>query len=179
MGILHPDRVSRMVVCNTPHPWPRLSVDIALEAWRSWYTWLIAAPVLGRRLLESEWIARQYMRIGPGLPFSDEEAEIYTRSFREPARARATVELYRYYQRVAWEIVRGTWRRRRLLRPTLLLFGARDASLSTKLLPGYEAYADEMRVELADSGHFIVDEKPELVIPSARSWLSAAASERH
>jgi pimeloyl-ACP methyl ester carboxylesterase len=79
-----------------------------------------------------------------------------------------------------WEIVRGRWRRHRLLRPTLLLFGARDASLSTKLLPGYEAYADEMRVDLvADSGHFIVDEKPELVIASVRTWLSSAAGERH
>ncbi len=180
MGILHPDRVGRMVVCNAPHPWPRLSLDVTLEAWRSWYAWLIAAPGLGRRLLESEWIGRQYMRINAGLPFSDEEAEVYARSFREPARAEAIVELYRYYQRVVWEMVRGRWRRHRLLRPTLLLFGARDASLSTKLLPGYEAYADEMRVDLvADSGHFIVDEKPELVIASVRTWLSSAAGERH
>ena len=24
LGILHPDRIDRMVVCNAPHPWPRL-----------------------------------------------------------------------------------------------------------------------------------------------------------
>jgi pimeloyl-ACP methyl ester carboxylesterase len=172
VGILHPERVGRMVVLNAPHPWPRLSPSIAIEAWRSWYTWLIATPVIGRRVLESAWIARQYMRMSPGLPFSDEEAEIYSRSFREPARAQAVVELYRYYQRVVWEIVRGTWRSRRLSRPTLLLFGACDASLSSKLLPGYEPYADHMSVDLVrDCGHFIVDEKPDLVVGRTREWL--------
>jgi pimeloyl-ACP methyl ester carboxylesterase len=57
--------------------------------------------------------------------------------------------------------------------PTLLLFGARDRYVSTKLLPGYEPFADDMRVELVpDSGHFIVNEKPDLVIERTRAWLS-------
>jgi pimeloyl-ACP methyl ester carboxylesterase len=173
MGILHAERVDRMVVCNAPHPWPRLSLSLALESWRSWYTWLIATPGLGSRILRSEWIARKYIRLNAGLPFDHEEAEIYARSFQEPERAQAVVELYRYYQCTVWETARGRWRKHRLSRPTLLLFGERDVSLSTKLLPGYEPYADEMRVErVPDSGHFIVDEKPDLVIERAREWLA-------
>jgi pimeloyl-ACP methyl ester carboxylesterase len=173
MGILHADRVDRMVVCNAPHPWPRRSLSLARESWRSWYTWLIAMPVVGRRILMSAWISRQYIRSNAGLPFSDEEAAIYARSFREPERAQAVVELYRYYQRSVWESIRARWRSHRLSRPTLLLFGEGDVSLSTKLLPGYESHADDMRVELVpDSGHFIVDEKPDLVIERTREWLS-------
>src|SRR5436190_2469838 len=173
MGIRHSDRVERMVVCNAPHPWSRLSPRVVAELWRSWYTWLIATPVLGRRILQSEWIGRQYMRMNAALPFDAEEVEIYARSFREPARAQAAVELYRYYQRVVLDTVRGAWRSHRLSRPTLLLFGERDTSLSTRLLPGYESHADDMRVELIpDSGHFIVDEKPDLVIARTRDWLS-------
>jgi pimeloyl-ACP methyl ester carboxylesterase len=172
LGILHADRVDRMVVCNAPHPWSRLSPAIVAELWRSWYTWLIATPVIGRRVLETAWIARQYMSINAGLPFDAEESEIYARSFRDPARAQAVVKLYRYYQRVVLETVRGRWQSHRISAPTLLLFGERDASISTKLLPGYESHADEMRLELVpDSGHFIVDEKPELVTERARAWL--------
>jgi pimeloyl-ACP methyl ester carboxylesterase len=172
LGVLHADRVDRMVVCNAPHPWSRLSPRVLAELWRSWYAWLIAMPVIGRRILQTSWIARQYMRINAGLPFTDEEAEIYARSFRDPARAQAVVELYRYYQRVVLETVRGRWSGHRLSPPTLLLFGERDVSLSTRLLPGYEAHTDDMRVELVpDSGHFIVDEKPDLVIEQTREWL--------
>jgi pimeloyl-ACP methyl ester carboxylesterase len=162
-----------MVVCNAPHPWSRLSLRLVLELWRSWYTWLIAMPGLGRRVLTSGWIARQYMRLNADLPFSQDEAEMYMQSFREPARAQAVVELYRYYQRVAWQTARGSRAHDRLERPTLLLFGERDASLSTLLLPGYESHAADMRVDLVpDSGHFIVDEKPDLVIERTREWLS-------
>jgi pimeloyl-ACP methyl ester carboxylesterase len=177
LGILHADRVDRMVVCNAPHPWSPLSPRLLLELWRSWYTWLIAMPVIGRRVLQSAWIAQQYMRLNAKLPFDAEEMEIYARSFREPDRAQAVVELYRYYQRVVVESVRGRWRSHCLAAPTLLLFGEGDVSLSTKLLPGYESHADDMRVELVpDSGHFIVDERPDLVIERTREWLGGLAT---
>jgi len=174
LGILHASRVDRMVVCNAPHPWPRLSPSIAIEAWRSWYTWIIAAPVLGRWVLRQRWIASRYLGTGNvQVPFTDREIDAYAESFQDPARAQAVVELYRYYQRALREGVRGRWRQHRLTAPTLLLFGERDISLTPKLLPGYEPYTDDMRVELvSDSGHFVVDEKPELVIGRTREWLA-------
>src|SRR4051794_16049018 len=108
LGILRPDRIDRMVVCNAPHPWPRLSPRIAMEAWRSWYTWVIATPGLGRWVLRQQWIARRYLGgDNVGTPFTDEEMEMYSRSFQEPARAQAIVELYRYYQRALGEGIRG------------------------------------------------------------------------
>jgi pimeloyl-ACP methyl ester carboxylesterase len=177
LGILHASRVDRMVVCNAPHPWSRLSPRIAAESWRGWYTWAIATPGLGRRLLERRWIARHFLGSGNvGRPFTGEEIELYAESFQEPARAQAIVELYRYYQRVVSEGIRGRWRRERLASPTLLLFGERDRYITPKLLPGYEQNADDMRVELVpDSGHFIVEEKPDLVIERIREWLAAGA----
>ena len=97
-------------------------------------------------------------------------------AFGQPARADAIVELYRYYQRVVREGVSGRWRHERLTVPTLLLFGARDRYVSTKLLPGYEPFAEDMQLELVpDSGHFIIDEKPGLVIERTRDWLSRGA----
>jgi pimeloyl-ACP methyl ester carboxylesterase len=176
LGILHADRVDRMVVCNAPHPWSRLSPGLILELWRSWYTWVIATPGLGRVVLERPWIAGRVLGGGNvRTPFTDDEIQLYVDSFREPPRAEAIVNLYRYYQRAVREGVSGHWRHERLTAPTLLLFGARDRYISTKLLPGYEPFTDDMRVELVpDSGHFIVDEKPDLVIDRTREWLAGA-----
>jgi pimeloyl-ACP methyl ester carboxylesterase len=62
---------------------------------------------------------------------------------------------------------------KRLEAPTLLLFGERDLYVTPKALPGYERNAPEMELELVpDSGHFIVDEKPELVARRALAFLS-------
>jgi pimeloyl-ACP methyl ester carboxylesterase len=176
IGILHPERVERMVVLNSPHPWPQLAPALVLEAWHSWYTWVLAAPGIGRRSLEHGWIARNILTRGNvGTPFTNQETEMYVDSFREPPRADAVCQLYRYYQRAVREGLAQRWRDARLSVPTLLVFGERDRYVSPKLLPGYERHADDMRVELVpDSGHFVVNEKPELVVERVREFLAPA-----
>jgi pimeloyl-ACP methyl ester carboxylesterase len=166
--------MERMIVCNAPHPWPRLSPRLAAEAWRSWYTWVLAAPGLGRRSLEHGWLARSILTRGNvGVPFSDAEVELYVDSFRAPPQADAVVQLYRYYQRALREGVARRWRDFRLAVPTLILFGERDRYVSPRLLAGHEPHADALEVELVpDSGHFLVNEKPELVIERARAFLA-------
>jgi pimeloyl-ACP methyl ester carboxylesterase len=174
LGLNHSARIERMVVCNSPHPWPRLKPRLALETWRSWYALALAIPVLGPRLLQQTDFAAGILRRGNvATPFTEDDLKAYADSFRDPARANAVSSLYRYYQRAFSEGLRGRWRSRRLVIPTLLLFGQHDLYIAAKLLPGYEQYAEEMEVELIpDAGHFLVDEKPELVARRALAFLS-------
>ena len=106
-------------------------------------------------------------RANLGTPFSDDEVEIYASQFRDPARAAAASSLYRYYFRTM--LTGGGLSKHRLTVPTRLIFGTRDVAISTRLVrDGWQSHADDMRVELvADSGHFIVDEKPDLVAERA------------
>jgi pimeloyl-ACP methyl ester carboxylesterase len=176
LGVLHPDRAVRVINCNAPHPFTRPTPGLLTEAWRSWYTWLLAAPGLGRRALEQGWITRNALSRGNvGEPFTAGEIELYVESFREPERAEAVTSLYRYYQRAFREGLTGRWRGARLEVPALLLFGERDRYISPRLVQGHQP--PNMRVELVpDSGHFLVDEKPDLVIDRAREFLSWPAS---
>jgi pimeloyl-ACP methyl ester carboxylesterase len=70
------------------------------------------------------------------------------------------------------EALTQRWSDARLTVPTLILFGVRDRYVSPRLLDGQPTQADDMRVELVpDSGHFLVNELPELVIERAREFL--------
>jgi pimeloyl-ACP methyl ester carboxylesterase len=57
--------------------------------------------------------------------------------------------------------------------PSLLLFGSADHVQDERLLPGFEPNAPNMRLELVPgTGHFIVDEKPELVLERAQELFA-------
>jgi pimeloyl-ACP methyl ester carboxylesterase len=89
-------------------------------------------------------------------------------------RARAAVQMYRTFQlRELPTILRGRYADTRLTVPTRLLFGIEDLVLRPELLAGYERHADEMTVEeVPDCGHFIADERPELVADRARGFFA-------
>jgi pimeloyl-ACP methyl ester carboxylesterase len=170
LGVLHPTRVGRLLVCNAPHPWIAPNPRFLVEAWRSWYALALAIPGLGPALLRRTGFATGILRRGNvGTPFTESDLDAYADAFRPLERARAISALYRYYWRAFAEGARGRWRAHRLEAPTLLLFGERDLYVGAAFLPGFERFAENMRLErVPDSGHFLVDEKPELVVERAR-----------
>jgi pimeloyl-ACP methyl ester carboxylesterase len=176
IGLLHPDRAERLMVCNAPHPWPRPSPRLVAETWRSWYAFGMAMPGIGPALLERTDFTKRALSPGSlGGTFTEDEVDLYADGMRDPARARAASSLYRYYVRGFGELLRGRWRAYDLELPTLLLFGQRDFAIPWRLVAGgdHERHAPQLRVELVpDAGHFIVDEKPELVVERARELFA-------
>jgi pimeloyl-ACP methyl ester carboxylesterase len=60
--------------------------------------------------------------------------------------------------------------------PTLVLFGEDDFAIRPELLDGHGDHADEFRVERVHGcGHFIADERPDLVAERAVEFFGAAA----
>jgi pimeloyl-ACP methyl ester carboxylesterase len=143
---------------------------------------VLAAPVLGRRALArrpgiAHWILR-HGHVHEAI--SDAEAALYAERLREPERSRASTLLYRSYQRAFADVgVRRRYHGVRLTVPTRLVFGTRDLYVSSALTRGWEGHADDMAVEyVPDSGHFIAEEKPELVAARALELFGAAGPDR-
>ena len=173
-----PERVERFMALNIIHPWPSNDPRNLLSAWRLGYQWLLGAPVAGAALLRRfpEQLVGTGLRRGAQRPgaFSDSDVRIFAERFRDPARARATAQLYRTFQlREQLPVARGRYRSQRLATPTLLLFGCADAVIPTRMLRGYEPYAHDMSVELVhDAGHFIAEDVPDLVVDRALRFFA-------
>jgi pimeloyl-ACP methyl ester carboxylesterase len=175
----HPERVRRFLALNIYHPFGSASPRSLLSLWRFWYQWVLALPLVGRTVIRGGAAAEPLLRwVGTRqVPWSEEDNETYLAQFREPARAEATSLLYRHaVLRLAPAVARGEYRRMHMETEGLMLFGVEDHVQSAELMTGFEGNAPNMRLELVpETGHFIVDERPALVLERARRLFSLAA----
>ena len=173
--LFHPERFERYMPLNIVHPWIRMDPKRTSAIPRSVYQWVLASPA-------GAWM----LRTQPGIverglltatynkqTWSRDELVAFSTVLQEPARANASVQLYRtFLTREAIPLVTGRYRGYRLTTPTRLVFGKRDPAIDFEMLAGYEPYADEMTVEIVDdASHFIVDECPDLVADEAEAFF--------
>ncbi len=172
-----PQRISHFQALNILPPWVNLRATLP-RAWRFWYQQVILAPGLGYRLHRGGgFVPRVLVGASTDRGAWDEETlRAFADNLAEPARARACVQMYRVFNlREVWPILRGRYAGQRLTVPTRLLFGTDDAALRPEMLAGYQRHADDMQVELVPNcGHFIADERPELVAARCRDFFAGA-----
>ncbi len=174
-----PERFERFLALNILPPWTTLRA-MAPHLWRFWYQWLVLSPGIGYRLHRSGAFVPKVL-VGASTDRSCwDEATLaaFADNLAEPARAMAGVRMYRTFNlREVPAIARGRYAGARLRVPTLMLFGTDDAALPAQLLAGYERHAEDMQVELVDGcGHFIADERPELVASRARELFAPGST---
>ena len=174
MCLERPERFGHYLALNMVTPWPEPpSPAGARSLSRLWYQAAIATPGLGYELIARTDFVRRVITGGAFHrdAWSPGELDCFADVLREPARARASVMLYRtFLLRELGPYVAGRYRRHRLTVPTLLLHGTRDPAIDHRRLGDWRTYADEMAVELTDeSGHFIAEELPELVAERAKT----------
>ena len=176
LGLRRPDRVRAMLVLNTAPPWVRVTPRLLATAWRSWYAVAMATvgPFALRRrpdLLAAGMRRDAVHRDGLTAP----DARAYVGLVRRRERLHATTQLYRTYLRVmTGRGATAELSQQELTVPTHFLFGTNDGAISPLVLEGVEAHGHDLVVErVADSGHFICEEKPELVARRARERFTA------
>jgi pimeloyl-ACP methyl ester carboxylesterase len=163
LALEHPERVRSFLALNVIPPWPARDRKTALDAWRLAYMPLLAIPGLGRRIGRA--VARRGLR-DSGL----DPAAVDAFAGRL---GRVTEPLYRSFLGELPAIFRGRYSAEHLRAPTRLVFGVRDPVLTTRAAKDAAAQTDSIELELvADAGHFVVDEKPELVADRLLAMLA-------
>jgi pimeloyl-ACP methyl ester carboxylesterase len=166
----HPERVERMVGLDIPPPWrtPPHPAQLLLPFLLA-YQLPIVLPGLGRWLMTSGRYVPWILRFGSGSAktWSDEEVRAYTEPLRDPARARASVQIYRTFQRR--ELLAQLRRRGPVRVPALLLMGGESVFRLVVGDPGLPVEAVE------GSGHFLAEEAPDRVLERALPFLEGTA----
>lgn len=163
-----PERFRAFLALGIVPPFQRPSLGKALQGWRLAYQVPLSTPLLGQGLMRAG-LAAQVVRAGSRRDVGD--TSIYGEVLREPARARATVALYRtFLLSESRGVMAGRYADARLTVPTRLVNGNADLVSSRALLDGWQRNADDMTVEILDGiGHFVPEEAPEVVAERARA----------
>jgi len=163
-----PERFSHYVPLNIAHLWGKTNLGTVAATWRFWYQAVLASPI-GPRLLQSRpGFVDRIIQGGSPNPqaWTREDLEAFSRPLQEPARARASQQLYRTFLVKEFPaIAAGRYLKTRLTVPSRMLFGMDDFAISTALLRrDTSEFADDFTIEFVpDTGHFIAEERPELV----------------
>lgn len=175
LALRHPDRIERFLALNIIHLWPKPTLAVLRNFWRVGYQIPMVLPFVGPRVTGSERWIRLVLTgsLVGGTRFSDEEVEAFAAPYRDHAHAAAASKVYRAFQlRDLPGLATGRYNRLRCRVPVLTLFGTGDQAQSPAMLDGWQEHADDMQVELVeDTRHFIVDERPELVIERALEFF--------
>lgn len=166
MGLERPERVGSILAASTPHPWIELRPKRLRGSWRMLYTTLNLAPGLGPALHRHGRYTRAILG-AVAAPDRRRQSE----SLRAPARARAMRSLYGYYYAALGQVAKGRWDDRRLSARLHLISGHQDRLIPSSLFdPGeLTRHAPAATLELVPgAGHFLVDERPELILARAR-----------
>lgn len=157
-----PARFRAFLALGIVPPFQRPGPGKALQAWRLAYQLPISTPLLGRALMRAGG-AGQVVRLGSRRDVG--EASTYAEVMAEPARARATEQLYRtFLLSESRSVMAGRYRGARLTVPTRLVNGSADPVANGALIDGWQEHADDMAVEILDGvGHFVPEEAPEVV----------------
>jgi pimeloyl-ACP methyl ester carboxylesterase len=176
MMLRHPAKVTGFFGMNTVAPWVSRDLTLLRNLWRFWYQIPILLPVIGPRVI-GDPKARFYRFlaswVGGGYLVEEDDVRFYIDCMRQPGHAVAGSRWYRtFMSKELWRWLRGEYDGARVNVPVRWLSGTKDPVLTPDLLNGYGDRISDFKVELIDGvGHWIVEQRPELVLDRLRVFL--------
>jgi pimeloyl-ACP methyl ester carboxylesterase len=181
MMLRHPEKVTGFFGVNTVAPWVKRGLSTVRNIWRFWYQIPISLPIIGPRIISSpnsRFIRLLGSWVGGGFTLAEDDVRMYLECMQQPGHAEAGSRWYRSFQTkemLRW--MRGEYDLKdgaRVNVPVRWLTGTEDPVITADLTDGYADHISDFEVELVDGvGHWIVAQRPELVLDRIRAFLKA------
>ncbi len=181
MMLRNPAKVTGFFGMNTVGSWLRPDLQLLRHLWRFWYQLPIALPVIGPRLVADR--RGRFLRaladwVGGPFSLQEDEFQVYATALAQRDHAVATSRWYRTFltrEFVPW--LRGEFADARVSAPIRWLHGTSDPVLTPTLLRGYAERSVDFEVELVEgAGHWIAEQRPELVLDRLRAFMAVSVS---
>jgi pimeloyl-ACP methyl ester carboxylesterase len=188
-ALRHPDRLSRLVIVNAPHPqvFQKSLFDDPAQRAASQYISAFRNPMMEAGIegmgLETFFIKTFASHADVSL-LSDAERQAYLDDWGRPGAMTAMLNWYRASEivvpKVGEEARAPAWTRTpfpKIAVPTLVLWAMRDTALLPVQLGGlYDLVEDLRLVTVPDAGHFVPWEQPGTVASAIRDFMHATES---
>ena len=183
-ALRHPDRLSRLVIVNAPHPLvfqKSLFEDPAQRA-ASQYINAFRSPLMEQGIeamgLES-FFSKSFARHADVSLLPDAERQAYLDDWGQPGALTAMLNWYRASEivvpKVGEEASAPVWTRLpfpSIKVSTLVVWAMRDTALLPVQLDGLDQLVDALEiVTIADAGHFVPWEQPATVVAAIRDFM--------
>jgi len=178
MMLRHPHKVTGFFGVNTVAPWVKRDLSMVRDIWRFWYQIPMLLPVIGPRVIgdpKARFFRMLSSWVGGGFGLPEENVRLYVECMRQPGHAEAGSRWYRSFQTremLSW--MRGEFDDARVDVPVRWLSGTDDPVITPNLMDGYADRISDFEIELVDGvGHWIVEQRPELVLDRIWAFLRA------
>lgn len=165
MALAAPERIAGYLALNIAHPWqsPRTTLP---HMWR-FALYQPAMAAFGRVLqTRTRLVERFVFRAGVTnqAAFGPEIVRVYGERLRDPVCARVAQDTYRTFLLRELPAAARRPEQRRATVPIRMLFGVDDTAIHVSLAAAETALADDYTLErVEDCGHFVAEERPDLV----------------
>lgn len=162
----YPQMTERLIVMNAPHPQAMQRAFRTLKQLRkSWYIFAFQLPWLPENaLLRNNAYEIGRMLKGAAVQksaFPNEVLATYQEAMSKPGAMTAALN---YYRQLIRHPLRSAKNYASIGVPTLLIWGEQDIALGIELTYGLEQWVPNIQIKrIPDSGHWVQQEKPELV----------------
>jgi epoxide hydrolase 4 len=163
------EMTERLIVLNAPHPMAFIrDLRTFKQLRKSWYMFFFQLPWLPEFILSRDHAgAIAQMLTSTALQksaFPPEVLQRYRIAMSRPGTLTAALNYYRAMFRRPLSTARLSTGDVRIAAATLLIWGVHDVALDINLTKDLEQWVPDIRVRLVpDSGHWVQQEKPELV----------------